>query len=178
MAKIYGDYNPDNVEPGMDFEPFTGTMLAQIIASDEKGAKSNEDNRILELRWKVLEGEPNAGREVFQNINYIHSSAQAQTIGQQQLKSICEAVGHEGHLEDTEVLHNVPCRVTFGLSKTTPEYPNHKTEVKAVKPANAEAPADKPQERTAAQKAAPAKPAASKPAATGAAPWKKKPQAA
>ena len=122
MAKIYGDYNPDNVEPGMDFEPFTGTMLAQIIASDEKGAKSNEDNRILELRWKVLEGEPNAGREVFQNINYIHSSAQAQTIGQQQLKSICEAVGHEGHLEDTEVLHNVPCLSLIHISEPTRPY--------------------------------------------------------
>ncbi|MGE0602198.1 MAG: DUF669 domain-containing protein [Xanthobacteraceae bacterium] len=176
MAKVYGDYNPDNVEPGMDFEPFTGTELAQIIASDEKGARSNEDNRILELRWKVCEGEPHAGREVFQNINYIHSSAQAQTIGQQQLKAICEAVGHEGHLDDTEVLHNTPCRVTFGLSKTTPEYPNPKTEVKAVKPANAGAPETKPQERT----AAPSKPvpAANKAAASGSAPWKKNKTAA
>lgn len=170
MAKVYGDYNPDNVEAGKDFEPFTGTELAQIIASDEKGAKSNEDNRILELRWKICDGEPHAGREVFQNINYIHSSSQAQTIGQQQLKAICEAVGHEGHLEDTEVLHNTPCRVTFGLSKATPEYPA-KTEVKSVKPANA-APAEGKSATQAAPKQGQAP--AGQPAATGSAPWKKK----
>lgn len=170
MARLEADYNPDEVEPG-DFDNFTGPRRAAIVESEEK-ENNNGTGRLLVLKWQVSEGQENANRIVFQNISYLHEKAQTQMIGQQQLKAICDAVGHQGHLEDTEVLHNVECLVTFGLSKTTPEYPTPKTEVKSVKPANAEAPQDKPQQRT----AAPSKPApaANKPAGGGSAPWKKK----
>ncbi|MBX3535792.1 MAG: DUF669 domain-containing protein, partial [Xanthobacteraceae bacterium] len=168
MAKI--NYNTNETDPAPEFENFTGTELAEIVESDEQ-ENSQATGRLLVLLWKICEGEPHAGRQIFQNINYIHESAQTQAFGQRDLNAVCKAVGHEGHLEETELLHNIPCRVTFGLSKPSTKYPEPKTEVKTVKPANADVPETKPQERT----AAPSKPvpAASKPAASGSAPWKK-----
>lgn len=168
MAKI--NYNTNETNPAPDYENFTGTEVAEIVESDEQ-ENSQGTGRLLVLLWKICEGEPHAGRQIFQNINYIHESAQTQAFGQRDLNAVCKAVGHEGHLEDTEALHNVPCRVTFGLSKPTTKYPESKTEVKSVKPANAD-----PAEGKAGTTQAAPKPAASggQPAATGSAPWKKK----
>lgn len=143
MAKLEGSYDPGAVEAGGDFEAFVvQNVVASIIESEEK-ANDKGTGRLLSLTWKIAEGEPFAGRQIFQNLNYIHDSAQAQLIGQQQLKQVCEAVGVEGHLEDSEILHHTPCLISTKIAKDKAgQYPD-KTEISRVKPLNAEAPAGK-----------------------------------
>lgn len=176
MAKLGVDYNPDEVEPGNDFSAFeAGEYVAMIEGSEVAELKSGKGVG-LNLKWKLSDGQPNGGRVVFQLINYQHESAQAQTIGQQQLKAICEAVGHQGLLEDSEVLHNVECRVRIAIDYGEKDADGKykylpKNVIKGVKPLDAETPAGKP------AASAPAKPADNKPAATapatGTRPWKK-----
>lgn len=172
MAKLDYEYNPDEIEPGNDFSAFeAGEYRAMIEGSDVAELKSGKGVG-LNLKWKLSDGQPNAGRVVFQLINYQHESAQAQLIGQQQLKAICEAVGHSGLLEDSEVLHNVECRVRIAVEQDKDKQYPPKNVIKGVKPLEAGAPVGKPAASAPAKPAAaPAKPA---PAAAGAPrPWKK-----
>lgn len=174
MARLSQSIDPSAIEPGADFDPIPAdTYPAQIIESEVVENKGGT-GELLKLTWRVVDDAPQyAGRQFWQNINYLHSSAQAQLIGQQQVKAICEAVGYEGHLDDSEVLHNVPCAVRVSLVPADGQY-QAKNEVKSVKPLNAEAPASKP--APAAAKAAPAKAAtkapAKPPAGAGNRPWK------
>jgi hypothetical protein len=173
MAKLDYQYNPDEVESGNDFSAFeAGEYVAFIEGSDVADLKSGKGVG-LNLKWKLTEGQPNAGRVVFQLINYQHESAQAQLIGQQQLKAICEAVGHSGLLEDSEVLHNVECRVRIGVEQDKEKQYPPKNVIKGVKPLEAGAPVGKPAAASApASKSAPAgkqAPASGKPAM----PWRK-----
>jgi len=132
----------------MDFEPIPASEVVAAIIESAVDPANSGNGQILKLTWQVTEGQYQ-NRQFWQNINYLHSSAQAQLIGQQQLKAICEAVGHDGHLDDSEVLHHVPCRVGLKI-KTDPGY-SPKNEVRFVKPVNAQAPAGKPAHMPAAE---------------------------
>jgi hypothetical protein len=169
MANLNMDFDPGSVEPGQGLDPVpAGEYVAQIIESDVGPAKSG-NGLLLNLTWEIVEG-PHEHRKFWQRINYQHTSAQAQLIGQQQLKAICDAIGLAGHISDSEQLHFQPMRVRLVIDDSNKNY-LPKNEVKAVKPLNAVAPANKPQ---VAQQPGPAKAApAAKPAApAGAArPW-------
>lgn len=177
MADLGMDYNPDEVEPGsFDGELIpSGTRAPMQITSSEVIPNKAGTGRMLKLRWDVTEG-PFTNRVVFEQINYQHSSAQAQTIGQQQLKSICDAVGHVGPLTDSEMLHYRPCMCTIGIEKGKPKSDGSgnyedRNKITSHKPLTAgSAPAAKP--ATAAPATAKPQATAAKPAAAaGNRPW-------
>jgi hypothetical protein len=69
----------------------------EIIESDVK-ANSKGTGTNVELKVQVADG-PNKGQWFFHSITSIqHTSAQAQAIGQGQLKALFEATGGEGRL--------------------------------------------------------------------------------
>ena len=185
MAKLGVTLDPNAIEPGMDFEPIPAPeVYARIIESEVEPAKTGR-GQILKLTWKVMDDAAEfAGRQFWQDINFLHQSAQAQLIGQQQIRAICEAVGYAGHLDDSEVLHHTPCRV--GLKITQDKGYSPKNEVRFVKPVNPQAPQGKPaasqssnaspaangeQGHTSAQSAPPAQTASPPAKPTGDRPW-------
>lgn len=179
MAQLGTTIDPNAIEPSQFDDLPVGEYAAQIIESEVVATKAG-NGKLLKLTWQVVEGQFE-NRKFWQQINYEHASAQAQTIGQQQLKAICDAVGHTDHLSDSEVLHFVPCRVKLSMGKANGNYAA-RPEVKGVKPYGVAVPAGKPattgaapQQRAAAPQQA-AKPAAGKPAAapTGSRPWANK----
>lgn len=150
-----------------------GDYEAQIIGSEVKPTKDGNGKR-LNLTIEITSG-PFANRKVWDGINFINPSATAQTIGQQRLKAYCEAVGHAGHLSDTDDLHFKPIRVKIGVGRTSDQYPDPRNEIKAVKPYSAGAPpAGKPAISTAPRPAAPAPSRAAPPSKpAGSRPWSK-----
>jgi len=162
MAELGQSFDQNAVEASKFDDLPVGEYIAAMVESEVKETKE-KTGKLIAATWEVTQPSAHGdftGRKFWQNINFENASAQAQLIGQQQLKAICNAVGYTEHVTDTEVLHNVECRVTMGMGKANNSYAA-KPEVKKVKPLSLAVPE--------AKQGATAAPAAAKPA-TAAAP--------
>jgi Protein of unknown function (DUF669) len=179
MAQLGQAFDPNSVEPNQFDDLPVGEYIAQIVESSVEATKTGT-GMLLKLTWQVVDGQYE-NRKFWQQINFQNQSAQAQLIGQQQLKSICDSIGYTQHVEDSEVLHYQPCRVRLGMGKANGNYPA-RVEVKKVSPLQAQPPAGKaptaqpqpgattqPQPQAAARPATPARAPVSGP--PGARPW-------
>lgn len=108
-------FNAQAVSPESEFSPIpAGVYTAQVMESDIKATKSGSGH-YLQLTWKVLDG-AHAGRLVFDRLNIANQNETAQKIGQQQLSSLCHAVGVL-QLQDSQQLHARPCRIKVVVKK-------------------------------------------------------------
>ena len=114
------DLRQTQADTGADPIP-AGWYLAMIDESSLAGTSKDPNNKMLKLRFNILEGQF-AGRKVFTNFNIIHSNVMTQEIAQKQLKAVCVAVGHHGMLADSGELHAKPCRIKVKVRKATDEY--------------------------------------------------------
>lgn len=159
MAELGTTIDHQAIEPGQNgFENLPSNWYVGHFTESEVKPTKNGKGIILNMTIEITEGEF-TNRKVWDSINFQHESAQAQLIGQQRIKTICEAVEYTDLLTDSEVLHFKPFRFRLGLSKPQQGY-EQKNEVKAYKPMSAAAPDSKPEGTTKA---------AAKPATTGAA---------
>lgn len=112
MAQI--DFNPDTVpEDERDFDLIPdGIYIGQFVDSELVPTRAGDGQR-LNLTGEIVEGQC-ARRKVWEGLNIIHPSAQAQEISQRTLKTICAAVGHIGVLSDSADLHFKPMRFRIG----------------------------------------------------------------
>lgn len=108
--------------------------LAEIVKSEVKSTKDKK-GKYIALVFKTDEDGPNPGYRLFANLNIVNPSETAVKIARADLKAICEAVGHEGELEDTEDLHNIPMMIKVTLKPETSQWPA-KNEIKGYKPAS------------------------------------------
>lgn len=140
MANLGESIDVDNIVPERgDFEPLpAGPYMAQVTDSDVVATKAGTGS-ILKLTFEVMEG-PYANRKFFMNLNFRNPNATAQRIAQEQIKQICDAVGHTGQLTDSEVLHYRPLRAQLVI-KRDPEY-GDKNEVKKVSTLSGSIPAN------------------------------------
>lgn len=140
MANLNMAFDANSVEPGRsDFEPIPpGEYLAQIVESDVVTPKSGK-GMMLKLRFDILDG-AYANRVIFCQINYQHENPTAQLIGQQLLKSICDAIGFEGALEDSSDLHFRPMKIVVKVRQDKTGQYGPQNEVRAAKPVAASAP--------------------------------------
>ena len=84
-------FNPEEQE-GSNFDVLPkGEYVAQIIDASVSQPKSGNGYGI-NFTWQITEGEYE-NRYAWQRITFQHSSNQAQQIGRQQLKDLCEATG-------------------------------------------------------------------------------------
>jgi len=104
-----------------------GWYEAEITGSELKTTKAG-DGTYIAVKFKIIE-ESHEGRLVWTNLNMENKSETAVRIGHSDLKSICEAVGFEGELEDTEDLHNIPLMVKLVVKPASAQWPE-KNEVK------------------------------------------------
>lgn len=108
MANL-GNFNPDEVKDDRELLP-DGEYAMQVIESDVVATKSG-NGQLLKLTYEVIEGNA-ARRKLWDQINIAHQSAEAQEIGQRQLKRLCGAIGITGPVSDSEQLHFKPFRGT------------------------------------------------------------------
>jgi hypothetical protein len=81
------------------------------------------------LKFQILNGQYQ-NRTVFDWINIVNKSTEAQNIGRSQLKSICVAVGVENP-QHSEELHNRPLTIKVAIGKD--QNGNQRNEIKGYK---------------------------------------------
>jgi hypothetical protein len=169
MASLGMTFDPTEVEPDSGrAAPFPeGRYVLQVIESDVKDNKSGT-GKILALTLEVFEG-PFEKRKMFENLNIVNASPQAQEIAQRQLSALTHAMGEASAITDSEELHFKPFEAEVGIEpagtdpKTGKNFPAKNKIVRYVFDGAAEAPALKPASKAAA---APAK-------ASGSRPWER-----
>lgn len=135
-------FNPDAVADDREIIP-AGNYFAQIIESDLATTKSG--GTMLRLTWEIIDG-PLARRRVWENLNIVNSNPDAQAIAERSLKRICNAVGHQGVLNDSQQLHFKPVEIAVAIQPPKGEYGESNT-VKGYKPAGQPSGAAAPQQQ-------------------------------
>lgn len=139
MALLPSVFVPEETED-MEFKPLkAGWYPAELVKSELKSTKDKK-GKYLSFQFKVTEDandESSEGRFVFTNLNIVNANETAVKIAHSDLKAICEAVGHEGELEDTVDLHNIPLMIKVSYKPETPDWPA-KNEIKGYKAYDAE----------------------------------------
>ena len=141
-----------------------GDYKAMITESEMKPTRAGT-GQYLQLVWEIIDG-PHADRKIWDRLNLVNPNPTAVSIAQQDLASICRAVG-VNKISDTEELHYKEVIVTVTIRKGDNGYEDS-NEIKAYAPAGRSAPAAAP-----AAPAAVATPAAAASAAPapGKKPW-------
>lgn len=123
MAMLPSVFNTDDHDAMSGFEPIeAGVYLAEIVKTQLKDTK-DKTGKYLSVQFKILDDEKYKGRFVFTNLNLVNKNPQAVEIAQRELKSICEAVGFEGELEDSEDLHDTPLGIKVTIKEATSKWP-------------------------------------------------------
>ena len=170
------NFDANEVEPLGSFEPLPAGEYTVVISSSEMKDASTGRGQYLQLVYDVIEGDYK-GRKLFDRLNLVNESTQAQEIAQRALSSICRAVGVM-HPQQSEELHDKPFVVKVVIRPAKGEY-QASNAVREYKPLEEEAAAP----AAAAEKKAPvmtkseAKKDAAAPAAAaakGKKPWEKK----
>lgn len=163
MAQLSQPFNPGSVQADeRSYDPLpAGTYAFEVVESAIKQTKAGT-GQYIELTLRVADGQ-HENRRLWERINFMNENAKAQTIGQQQLKALCDACGIQGELEDTQQLHGILFNGKVVIEKDkTGQYGDRNT-IRSFAPYSASAPA-------------PAAPApAPRPAAptAGARPWQR-----
>lgn len=173
MANLGFTFNPDTVEDRSSALA-AGVYTAQIIEAEVKPTKAGTGT-ILKLTWQVADG-PSERRRFWQSINIQNASAEAQRIGQSELKEITSALGL-GPISTTDPLLFKPLIVSLGVKPDQNGVDQNVVKkvsafgaTAATRPATAPPPAEPPASGAFGQP----KPAASASApARGGTPWKK-----
>lgn len=161
MAELGQAFDPSTVpDDDRSFELIpAGWQPMHVIEHDVQATKDGKGQMIV-LTWEVLDG-PYAKRRIWQRINYINASAQAQEIGQRELGYITKALG-TGPITSTDVLAFKPVMGRIGVEPGKDGF-EAKNKVTAFKPYGSVSAAPPAQQQQRA--AAPA--SAAGPAATG-----------
>ena len=164
MAQLGYTFDASLIEPSAprgEVIP-AGEYVVQIVKSDMAPTKNGAGQK-LDLELEVLEG-PHAKRHLWDLLNLVNPSQQAQEIAQRTLSSICHAVGVL-NVSNSEQLHWLPMIAVVRVKPADANYPA-KNEIGGYKPA--------PGARaTAPSTPRPAAPSTPRQAAPAAAPWKR-----
>lgn len=182
MARLNTEFDPTqhNTEQ-REFENLPGgDYRLEVIESSVVPTKAG-NGHILKATYSVLEPVEYRERKIFANINIENANAKAQTIGQEELSSLCRAMGLAHKIVDTEELHFHAFTGKVGLEKKQEGYAQRNKIVKFYFPDEGELPTPRVTEPGAPpandNRAPPAndnRPAAATPAVAGARPWGKK----
>jgi hypothetical protein len=182
MSMATLNFDPNSVEDDRGPAPIpAGRYLLEIVDSQSVDNKKGT-GKYLFLIMRVVEGQYE-GRKVFDRINYINVSEQAQQIAQKQLKRLCGLCGVTGQLIDSEQLHFKRFYATVAVKPDEGYGPQNEVKYPAgVAPAEQqeEIPFDAAPAKPVnggPPPAPPARPHVARPAPTGTAkPWDKKPR--
>lgn len=130
MALLPNVFQPEDHDAD-PFAPIDADWYeAELIKSDLVTTKDKK-GKYIACKFKVVEGDFE-GRFLFTNLNIVNASDVAVRIAQADLKGMCDAVGHEGELEDTEDLHDQPMMIKVTIKPETSQWPA-KNEIKGYR---------------------------------------------
>ena len=181
MAFI-GNFNANDVEPA-DFSAIPSGNYPALITSSEFRTTKSGDGQYLVLAIQIIDG-AKKGRMLWHNLNLINSNPKAVEIAQRELSAICRATGAM-QIDNSEVLHNLPMKITVAFIPAGPDrkgvYREESNQIKKwaalTAPAASAAATPAPAAPRPATTAAPARPAAppkappAPPAAVAGKPW-------
>lgn len=113
------NFNAAAIEPQQrSYDPLpAGEYELMVVRSELKDTQSGT-GQFIKLEMHVVSGD-HAGRRVWENLNISNPNKQAEDIAQQQLASLCLAVGVK-NLEDTEQLHDRPFIASIAIDRKDP----------------------------------------------------------
>lgn len=132
MVDFNFDPTSDRESTGFDLINEPGPFPAHIVNVEEKqtnGAKGI--GTMFSFTWEIIEGDFQ-GAKIFQNLNLDNPSKVAVSIAQNDLRSVCNAIGHkEGFRGDARealtVLMHRPVRITLAVRNYTDKNGNPAT---------------------------------------------------
>lgn len=130
MALLPDVFIPDEADAN-PFAPIPADWYEGEITKSDLKVTNDKAGKYIAMCFKVTNGEYE-NRMIFTNLNIVNKSDVAVKIARSDLKAICEAVGFEGELEDTEDLHNIPLMFKVSIKAETSQWPA-KNEIKAFK---------------------------------------------
>ena len=137
MAQFDFDINSvEKRESNYELLP-AGWYTAQVVESALNDLKSG-NGRAIKLTFQVL-SDQFRGRKVWMQLNVRHNNPQTETIAQQQLRELCEAIGLP-RMTDTTQLHNRPMQIRVKVRKDDSGKYEDQNEVSGFKPVAAGSP--------------------------------------
>ena len=127
---VYSGRLSTRLQLNIDEQLPAGDYEVVIYDSAMKTTKA-QTGQYLALTMEIVEGE-HKGRKLWDNLNIINPNEQAQTIANEQLSRICDAVGIDD-LQDSEQLHNIPLIASVSIAPAKGDYPA-KNVVKSYSP--------------------------------------------
>jgi hypothetical protein len=123
-------------EKGTSFDLLPAGKYKAEIVQATCGPTKNGRGQSVKLQWAITEGEFE-NRPLFQDILVQHESEEAQRIGRERFKDVCDACGISEPVTKLGVLQYVPCILSVVVEKDkTGAYPD-KNKVARVRPVTA-----------------------------------------
>lgn len=128
------NFDARNVQPFADMAPIPAGEYPAIIVDSALKDTKDRNGQYLELTHEVIDG-PFKGRKVWSRLNLVNRNPQTVTIAQQQLSSICHAVGRLT-VQDSSELHNLPMLIRVEFRAANPADPKSRdgNDIKVWKP--------------------------------------------
>ena len=130
MAMLPDVFVPEDADEN-PFAPIPADWYLAEITKSELNTTKDKNGKYLSFAFKILEGEFE-NRIIYTNVNIVNKSDTAVKIGRADLKAMCVSAGHEGELEDTEDLHEIPMAIKITIKAETAQWPS-KNEIKGYK---------------------------------------------
>lgn len=109
------NFNANEVEPSIGFDPIPAGKYQAIIADSEMKPTKNGNGQYLELTFEIIDGDYK-GRKVWSRLNLENQNSQAVQIARADLSAICRAV-NVAQPRDSVELHNLPLTITVRCKK-------------------------------------------------------------
>ncbi len=108
-------FNESEYDMPDDFAPIPeGKYLCALTASEEKDTKAGT-GKFLELKFQVIDGKYK-GRNLWDRLNLINKSKEAEKISRSKLKALCRAVKVPDPNNSAD-LHNIPLLCQVNVTK-------------------------------------------------------------
>lgn len=130
MALLPNVFQPEEHESD-PFAPVPGDWYEAELRKSTMTDTKDKKGKFLACKFVIVEGDFK-DRILWTNLNLINKSEVAVRIANADLKGMCDAVGFEGELEDTEDLHDQPMMIKVTIKPETSQWPA-KNEIKAYK---------------------------------------------
>jgi hypothetical protein len=114
------NFNSDEIDPISGFDPLPVGEYLVIISNSEIKETKQKTGKYLQLTYDVIDGKYK-NRKIFDRLNIINPSEDAQTIAQRALSAICHVTG-VAHPRQTEELHDKPFIVKIGIRPASGEF--------------------------------------------------------
>lgn len=134
LQNVFGEqgFDSSQVKPSEGFTPLPAGDYIVMITDSEVKPTQDGNGQLLGLIMQVIRGEFQ-NRKLFENLNLINASPQAQEIARGTLSAICRACGI-GTVNDSSQLHNIPMQVRVAIKKRK-DTGNLENTIQSYKPA-------------------------------------------